>query len=133
VPAAAAVVPAALAPQRPPRDFAEARQLILEGQYEAGIKAMQTLGFDDRPDGAAYVGLAHRRLGRIAEAQAWYERALRGNPGHLLTLSFDGMLRAEQGDLARARENLEKIRQLCGGTTCTEYRALEVVLAGAAR
>jgi hypothetical protein len=43
------------------------------------------------------------------------------------------MLRAEQGDLARARENLEKIRQLCGGTTCTEYRALEVVLAGAAR
>jgi tetratricopeptide (TPR) repeat protein len=127
------VAPAAPASERPPRDFAGARQLILDGRYEAGIKAMQTLGYDGQPEGAAYIGLAHSRLGRVAEAQTWYERALRANPGHLLTLSFDGMLRAEQGELGRARENLEKIRQLCGGTSCTEYRALEVALAGAAR
>jgi hypothetical protein len=112
--------------------FTAARDLILGGQYQAGLAAMQNLGFDDHPDVAAYIGLANRRLGRTADARAWYDRALQADPNHLLALSFSGMLRVEQGDVGKAREDLEKIRRLCGNVTCNEYQALNGVI-GAAR
>jgi len=50
-----------------------------------------------------------------------------------LTLSFYGMLRAELGDVARAKADLETIRQLCGSTDCNEYRALQGVIANQVR
>ena len=78
-----------------PLDFAGARQLILSGQYDAGIAAMRALKFDDHPDIATFLGLAYRKLGRLDEARAWYERALAVDPNHRLALSFYGMMRAE--------------------------------------
>jgi tetratricopeptide (TPR) repeat protein len=119
--------------QDPARDFAAARDLILTGRYEAGIKAMQALGFDSHPDVAAYIGLAHSKLGRVTEAASWYDKALAGNPRHLLSLSYYGMLRAEQGDLAKAQENLDTIKGVCGGTTCKEYIALDATIASKRR
>lgn len=132
-PPPAPLAPAIAAPAAAPTatDFATARTLVLEGQYEAGLAALRALGFDDHPEIAAYMGLAHRKLGRVSEARAWYERALRADPNHRLALSFDGMLRAEQNDPVGARRDLEKIKQLCGNETCNEYRALEAVISAA--
>lgn len=121
------------AAQYPARNFTAARDLVLAGRYEAGIKAMHALGFDKHPDVAAYIGLAHNKLGRAAEAKSWYETALAGAPNHLLTLSYYGMLRAEQGDLAAAQEDLEKIKRICAGTGCKEYIALDGVIASKRR
>lgn len=112
--------------------FAAARQLVLDGQYQAGITALQALGFDDHPDIATYIGLAHNKLGRADQARVWYDKALAADPNHLLTLSFDGMLYAERGNLRGAQERLEKLKALCGGA-CNEYRALEAVLAAKPR
>jgi hypothetical protein len=125
-PAAAAV--AAQAAANAARDFASARQLILSGQFEAGGAAMRALNLDNEPNVAAYIGLAQRKLGRIDEAKSWYERALTADPNHKLTLSFYGMLRAEQGDLSGAQAYLNRIGKLCGGTECNEYRALQGVI-----
>ena len=119
--------------QDPAQKFAAARDLVLAGQYEAGIAALRALGFDEHPDVAAYVGLALSKLGYPAEASGWYEKALAGNPKHLLTLSFYGMLRAEQGDLVKAQKDLEAIKAACGGTTCKEYIALEATMASRKR
>jgi tetratricopeptide (TPR) repeat protein len=124
---------AAPATSQPTADFARARQLILDGKYDAGIAAMRALKFDDHPDVAAFVGLAYRKLDRIDEARAWYERALTADPNHKLTLSFYGILRAETGETERARLDLEKIRRLCGDTACNEYQALASVIAARAR
>jgi tetratricopeptide (TPR) repeat protein len=122
IPAAAAgPVPPA---QRQPLDFAGARQLILGGQYDAGIAAMRALKFDDHPDVATFLGLAYRKLGRLDEARVWYERALTVDPNHRLALSFYGMMQAETGDMNSARANLEKLKLVCGGTECNEYQAL---------
>jgi tetratricopeptide (TPR) repeat protein len=129
----AQAAPQAAALQNPAREFAAARDLVLTGKYEAGIKAMHALGFDTHPDVAAYVGLAHSKLGRPAEAASWYDKALAGNPKHLLTLSYYGMLRAEQGDLAKAQQNLDTIKGVCGGTTCKEYIALDAMIASKRR
>lgn len=127
--------PAAAAPasSQPQMDFAGARTLVLQGQYEAGLRALRALNFDDHPDVAAFVGLAHRKLNRLDEARAWYDRALAYNPNHRLALSFYGMLYAETGDVVRARVQLDKIKLACGGTDCNEHRALEAVIAAAAR
>jgi tetratricopeptide (TPR) repeat protein len=110
-------------------DFAAARQLIFAGQYEAGLAALRALGSDGNPDVATYIGLAHNKLGRVNDARLWYDKALAADPDHLLTLSYYGMLRAEQGDLRKARDDLEKIKRLCGGTGCKEYIALNGVIA----
>jgi tetratricopeptide (TPR) repeat protein len=135
VPAPAAPAPAAAAAPAAggaTANFAAARKLVLDGQYQAGLAALQALGFDDHPDVATYIGLAHNKLGRPDQARVWYERALAASPNHLLTLSFSGLLYAERGDLKRAQDNLEKLKQLCGGT-CNEYRALDAVLAAKPR
>ncbi len=128
----APIPPPAPAPIRPgqqqPLDFAGARQLILNGQYDAGIAAMRALKFDDHPDIATFLGLAYRKLGRLDEARAWYERALAVDPSHRLALSFYGMMRAETGDMDRARADLEKLKLICGGTECNEYQALAGVI-----
>jgi len=118
---------------QPGLDFAGARQLVLEGQYEAGIAALQAMKFDDHPDVAVFIGFAHRKLGHLDEARRWYERALAADPEHKLAISFYGMLRAENGDRAGAQIDLDNLRKICGGTECTEYLALAAVIAAQQR
>jgi Flp pilus assembly protein TadD len=135
---APAPIPAAVAApvqpaQKQPLDFAGARQLILNGQYDAGIAAMRALKFDDHPDVATFLGLAYHKLGRLEEARTWYERALTVDPNHRLALSFYGMMRAETGDMNRARADLEKLKLICGGTECNEYQGLAVVISSQPR
>jgi len=110
-----------------------ARQLILSGQYDAGIAAMRALKFDDHPDIATFLGLAYRKLGRLDEARTWYERALAVDPNHRLALSFYGMMQAETGDMNLARADLEKLKLICGGTECNEYQALAGVISSQPR
>jgi tetratricopeptide (TPR) repeat protein len=132
-PSAPTPAPQATTQQDQAKRFAAARDLVLAGKYEDGIAALRALGFDQHPDVATYVGLALNKLGYKAEAIAWYDKALAGNPKHLLTLSYYGMLRAEQGDLVRAQQDLETIKAVCGGTTCKEYIALEATIASKKR
>jgi len=126
---------AASAPTAPAMDsaFVQARQLILGGQYDAGIAAMRALKFDDHPEIATFIGLAYRKLGRTDEAKSWYERALAADPNHKLALSYYGMMRAEQGDIPGAQANLIRIGQLCGDINCNEYQALQGVIAARIR
>ena len=136
-PAAPVVVqpPAAPAPvvQQPANNFQAARALILSGKYEAGIAAMKSLGYDDHPDVASSIGIAYARLGNLAEARNWYSKALSADPNHLATWSYSGALYVVQGDIAKARGDLERIKALCGGTTCTEYQELGALIAAKGR
>jgi tetratricopeptide (TPR) repeat protein len=129
----AQAVPAAR-PRTPPANaFAQARELVLGKQYEAGLAALRALNAESHPDVATYMGLATFRLGRANEATAWYERALAADPNHRLALSFYGMLRVEQGDIPGAQADLIRIGRLCGNTSCNEYQALQSVIAAKIR
>ena len=146
-PAPAAPVPAVATPSAPvatptaasaapaaggmAANFAAARQLVLDGKYQAGLAALQSLGFDDHPEIATLIGFAHNKLGRPDQARGWYDKALAANPNHLLTLSFSGMLHADRGNLRGAQADLEKLKRLCGD--CNESKALEAVLAAKPR
>src|SRR5499433_1697351 len=110
--------------------YQHARALILDGQYEVGIAAMHAIGDDDNPEIANYIGYASRKLGRYDDSKYWYEKALAADPNHVRTWSYYGMWHAEQGNLLKAQEYLEKVHLICGNTTCEEYTKLKGVIEG---
>jgi tetratricopeptide (TPR) repeat protein len=103
-----------------------------KGDYVAGIAALRTLGYDDNADVATLIGYASRKLGRYDDAKLWYERALAADPNHAVTWSYYGMWHAEQGNVLKARDDLEKVRLICGNTDCRPYKMLEDVIDGTA-
>ena len=84
--------------------YRQARQLIIDGQYDAGIAAMHALGHDDNAEVANYIGYASRKLGHYEEARVWYERALTADPNHTRTWQYYGMWQLEQGNLLKAED-----------------------------
>jgi tetratricopeptide (TPR) repeat protein len=75
-------------------------------------------------------GDASRKLGRYDDAKYWYDKALAADPNHALTWSYYGMWQAEQGNLLKAKDDLEKVHMICGNTDCREYVALKEVIDG---
>jgi tetratricopeptide (TPR) repeat protein len=141
-PPPAAAQPAPVVAQPPPvaapaqqsaGNFQSARALILSGKYEAGIAAMKALGYDDHPDVASSIGFAYAKLGNLNEARAWYSKALAADPNHLSTWNYSGALFVAQGDIAGARRDLERIKAICGGTGCPEYKELDGLIAAKSR
>ena len=110
--------------------YQHARALILDGQYETGIAAMHAIGDDDNPEIANYIGYASRKLGRYEDSKFWYEKALAADPQHVRTWSYYGMWHAEQGNKLMAQDFLQKVRLICGNTTCEEYVKLKGVIEG---
>jgi len=105
-----------------------AHALIYEkSDYQAGITALRAMGYDDNADVATLLGYASRKLGRYDDAKYWYDKALAADPNHALTWSYYGMWHAEQGNLLKAKDDLEKVRLICG-TECKEYVALKEVM-----
>jgi tetratricopeptide (TPR) repeat protein len=99
------------------------------GDYEAGIAALRAMGYDDNADVATLIGYASRKLGRYDDARYWYDKALAADPNHALTWSYYGMWQAEQGNLLKAKDDLQKVASICG-TECREYTELKAVIDG---
>jgi tetratricopeptide (TPR) repeat protein len=100
-----------------------------KSDYQGGIAALHALGYDDNADVATLLGYASRKLGRYDDAKVWYERALAADPNHAVTWSYYGMWQAEQGNLLKAKDDLEKVRVICG-TDCKPYKMLKDVIEG---
>ena len=102
-----------------------------QGDYVGGIAALRALGYDDNADVATLLGYASRKLGRYDDSKFWYERALAADPNHAVTWSYYGMWQAEQGNVLKAKDDLEKVRLICG-TDCKPYKMLKDVIDGTA-
>jgi tetratricopeptide (TPR) repeat protein len=114
------------------RGYHSAYALIYDkADYVGGIAALRALGYDDHADVATLIGYASRKLGRYDDAKFWYERALAADPDHAVTWSYYGMWQAEQGNVLKARDDLEKVRLICG-TDCRAYKMLKDVIDGTA-
>jgi tetratricopeptide (TPR) repeat protein len=114
------------------RGYRAAREMILAGDYKAGIAAMHALGHDEHPDVANYIGYANRKLGNYDDSKVWYEKALAADSTHVRTWSYFGMWHMEQGNRLKAQDFLTQVNALCGNTTCEEYRQLKAVIDGKA-
>jgi tetratricopeptide (TPR) repeat protein len=108
----------------------KAYALVYDKQdYEGGIAVLRAMGYDDNADVATLIGYASRKLGRYDDAKVWYDRALAADPNHALTWSYYGMWQAEQGNILKAKDDLQKVASICG-TTCREYTALKASIDG---
>jgi tetratricopeptide (TPR) repeat protein len=101
-----------------------------KADYAGGIATLRRLGYDDNADVATLIGYASRKLGRYDDAKIWYERALATDPNHAVTWSYYGMWQAEQGNVLKAKEDLEKVRLICGDTDCHPYKMLKDAIDG---
>ena len=97
--------------------------------YDGGIAVLRAMGYDDNADVATLIGYASRKLGRYDDAKLWYDRALAADPNHAQTWSYYGMWQAEQGNVLKAKDDLQKVASICG-TTCREYTALKAAIDG---
>jgi len=100
-----------------------------KGDYTDGIAVLRAMGYDDNADVATLIGYASRKLGRYDDAKLWYDRALAADPNHALTWSYYGMWHAEQGNVLKAKDDLQKVESICG-TTCREYTVLKAAIDG---
>jgi tetratricopeptide (TPR) repeat protein len=112
--------------------YRDARLIILAGNYRGGIFAMHALGHDDNADVANYIGYAYRRMGDYQDSKVWYEKALAADPNHVRTWSYYGMWQMEQGNRLKALDDLQKVKLICGNTSCEAYRELKDVIDGRA-
>jgi tetratricopeptide (TPR) repeat protein len=95
--------------------------------YAAAIVQLKALGRDDHPNVANLIGYSYRKLGDYKLSQAWYERALKADPNHVLTWNYYGLWQIEQGNRDAALYHLSRIASICG-TDCAEYRSLAAAL-----
>jgi len=96
-------------------------------EYADAIVQLKALGHDDHPNVANLIGYSYRKLGDYKLAQAWYERALKADPNHVLTWQYYGLWQIEQGNRDQAQYHLNRIAAICG-TDCAEYRSLAAAL-----
>ena len=101
------------------------------GDYAAAIAQLKALDADGRADVANLIGYSYRKLGDYTLAQAYYQRALKADPGHVRTWQYYGLWQIEQGNRDQAQYHLTKIGALAG-TGSTEYQSLASALAGSA-
>lgn len=113
-------------------DYRAARQLILAGNYQAGIAALHAIGHDEHPDVANYIGYSYRKLGDYDDSKIWYEKALAADPNHVRTWSYYGMWHVEQGNRLKAEDFLAKVKLICGSASCEEYKQLKAMIDGTA-
>ncbi len=100
-----------------------------KADYVDGIAELRSMGYDDNADVATLIGYATRKLGRYDDAKVWYDRALAADPNHALTWSYYGMWQAEQGNILKAKDDLQKVKTICG-TDCRAYTALKAAIDG---
>jgi tetratricopeptide (TPR) repeat protein len=111
-------------------DFAAGKRAIGAGDWEGAIKALTNAALrDDRnADIQNYLGYAYRRLRQFDPAMQHYQRALTLNPRHRSAHEHLGEAHLAQGDLAKAKEHLAALEQICL-IPCDEYDDLKRAIA----
>ena len=111
-------------------DFADGKRAIGAGDWEGAIKALTNAALRDarNADIQNYLGYAYRRLRQFDPAMQHYRQALIFNPRHRSAQEHLGEAYLSQGDLAKAKEHLAALVQICL-IPCDEYDDLNRAIA----
>ena len=110
-------------------DLTKIRSEIKAEDYKTAIADLHGLidqGYQD-PNVYNLLGYSLRKSGNRQEAQTFYSKALDFDPNHKGTLEYQGELYIENGDLAKAQQNLAHLKTLCPAG-CEEREDLEKAL-----
>lgn len=105
----------------------KAEYFLAKGKYSAALDAAADVlkRHPNNADALTYRGYAEWQLGQTSQARKSFKAALSVNPTHLGANKYLADLYLQSGDVARAREQMQVIRMVCGGSDCAELDALE--------
>jgi tetratricopeptide (TPR) repeat protein len=88
---------------------------VKAGDYARALSLMQKVVQTDprNADAWNYIGFSQRHLKQFDQSLAAYQKALAINPNHRGANEYLGELYLQMGDLAKARERLDKLGALC--------------------
>ncbi|MDR3475340.1 MAG: tetratricopeptide repeat protein [Devosia sp.] len=115
-------------------DLDAARQLIARSDWKGAVKLLRQIVMQQphNADALNLLGYSLRQEGQMAEAEAWYLKALKLKPTHLGANEYLGELYVMTGQIAKAQARLEALGRICGNTTCSEYQDLAKAIAARA-
>lgn len=134
-PAAPTTSPTPSAKPAPAVDqLALSRTLIEAKNYKKALIELKRVDrlVPNNADVNNYLGFASRKLAQYSQASTYYTKALKINPNHLGALEYQGELFLTQKKVASAKQNLAKLKRLCG-TSCEEYLDLNQAIAASAK
>ncbi len=110
-------------------DYAKAVRAVKSGSYQAAVNLLEKVVARDNGNADAYNYLAfsHRKLGRFDPALRFYRKALAINAKHKGANEYIGELYLELGDLAKAKEHLARLDDICW-LGCEEYDDLKAAV-----
>ncbi|MBV9078122.1 MAG: tetratricopeptide repeat protein [Methylobacteriaceae bacterium] len=113
-------------------DLASVRGKIAARNYPAALQELRDLA-EDNQDANVYnlLGFTLRKTGDVRTSLSYYTKALELDPKHKAAREYLGELFVETGDLAKAREQLAILAQLCP-SGCEERADLEQAIAAKA-
>ena len=115
------VQPPAAPAQQPVKSFPDGACALLESRKPVSPR-WDRLALTIIPTLRVQSALLTPKLGNPGEARNWYNRALAADPNHISTLVYSGALYVAQGDLAKARGDLDRIKAICGAAACPNPR-----------
>lgn len=122
---------AATLDEEPTANIKQAQTQIDAANFEGAIKTLSSI-LESKPDDADannLMGFSLRKSGKWKDAETYYLKALAKNPKHLGANEYLGELYAERGDLGKANERLQVLRDACG--TCEQAEDLAKAIAAA--
>lgn len=113
--------------------LADANALIRAKNWAGAIKVLKQIvaASPRNADALNLLGYSLRKSGDMKNALGFYQKALKINPKHMGAHEYLGELYVETGQLAKAKEELAILEDLCGNTTCEEYEDLEKAIKAA--
>ena len=96
-------------------------------------EALEVLNLMKNPNTAQalnYRGYATRHMGRLDEGIGYYMQSVKLDPNYAQVREYLGEAYVIKGDLTSAKDQLAKIKGICGNTECEEYEDLEKAIAG---
>jgi tetratricopeptide (TPR) repeat protein len=110
-------------------DFVTGKRAIEAKDWNTAIKALSSAALRDtrNADIQNYLGYAHRQLGQMEKAFAYYEQALKLNPRHRGAHEYAGEAALIAGDLPRAQRHLGALERICL-LPCEEYDDLKAAI-----
>ena len=102
--------------------------LAQEGRYEEALGTLDLLQNPETAEALNYRGYATRKLGRVEEGIAYYERAVALDPDYTLVREYLGEAYLIKGMPDLAKMQLAEIEKRCG-TTCEAFGDLAEAIA----
>jgi len=102
--------------------------LARKGEFKLALHYLNQAQSTSDPRILTYIGYATRKLGKTDEAMGYYGRALAADANYTVARAYLGEAYLQRGERQKAVEQLAEIATRCG-TSCEEYRELDMALA----